>query len=101
MKILFIQILVFMAVYSTIIFTFILLYTKFDKIKKCFHFHNYSKPIYSKYVSFHVRDIIYECRCGKRKSKRTERTFSSTFPIETNICVGDEEFKRILNGENF
>lgn len=61
------------------------------------HIHYFDKPIASKYVSFHTRDIIYECRCGKRKVVREHRRFGEPFPIETNILITQKEFESILN----
>jgi len=48
------------------------------------HIHIYNTPIHSRYVSFSTREIIYECRCGKRCSKSVTKSFGSAFPIETS-----------------
>ena len=53
-------------------------------------YHQYEKPIISRYVSFGTRKIMYECKCGKRKSYYISVPFDIPFPIETNdITYGD------------
>lgn len=71
----------------------------FSKILKLLHIHYYNKPIASEYVSFHTRDIIYQCRCGKRKLRHEFFAFSEEFPIETKYGAGlgnHKEFMDIL-----
>jgi hypothetical protein len=67
-----------------------------NKILAWLHTCNFSKPIVSKYVSFNKRDIIYECKCGKRKIIRVYRTFGIAFPIKTTNFITKEEFKKFL-----
>lgn len=69
-----------------------------NSLKSFFHIHFFSKPIVSKYISFHARKIIYECRCGKRKSKMVRKSFSETFPIPTDIFLTEEQFELIERG---
>jgi hypothetical protein len=61
------------------------------------HFCIFSKPILSKYVTFNERDIIFKCRCGKKKIKRVYAAFSEPFPIETTNFISDKDFKKIAN----
>ena len=68
--------------------------------KRKFHRHSYTKPIVSKYVSFSSRNIIYQCKCGHRKSTKIFRIFGEEFPIETSTFLDDDEFERILNGSD-
>lgn len=49
------------------------------------------------YVSFNTRDIVYECRCGKRKIIRVYRPFDVPFPIETTYFITRKELKSIAN----
>lgn len=65
----------------------------FKKNHRC----NFTKPIASKYLTFSSRNIIYECRCGKRKMMRVWRRFDDPFPIDTNILISNQEMERILN----
>lgn len=67
------------------------------KIKECLHICYYSTPIASKYVSFNTRDIVYECRCGKRKIKRFDSIMNIPFPIETNFLMTRAELEKIAN----
>jgi hypothetical protein len=69
-----------------------------NKVKTFLHIHRYNKPIASMYISFHGRDIIYECSCGKRKLERVHRSFSTPFPIETTIGMSYKDIERILAG---
>lgn len=69
-------------------------------IKKIFerlHVCSFSKPIKSMYVSFNTRDIVYECRCGKRKIIREYRPFDVPFPIETTNYITRKELEEIAN----
>jgi hypothetical protein len=55
------------------------------------------KPIYSRYVSFNSRDIIYELANGKRVVRRVSREFGDAFPIPTaNILNDSKVVKEIL-----
>lgn len=65
------------------------------RLLKLFHIHNY-KPIFSRYRTFSSRDIIYECKCGKRKSVKVWRGFSDPFPIPTNHLVTRKEYQDVL-----
>ena len=69
-----------------------------QKISNKVHICLYNKPIVSRYISFNKRDIIYQCRCGKRKSYSIYREFGSSFPIETKILLSKQEYLDILNG---
>lgn len=42
------------------------------------------------YISFNTRDIVYECKCGKRKIERETRSFSDPFPIKTTLITRKE-----------
>jgi hypothetical protein len=69
-------------------------------IKRIFerlHICSFSKPIVSRYISFNTRDIVYECRCGKRKIERVYRSFSSPFPIETTLFITNKEIQKIAD----
>ena len=48
------------------------------------------------YISFNTRDIVYECRCGKRKIIRKYRPFDVPFPIATNF-ITRKELEAIAN----
>lgn len=60
----------------------------------------YSKPIVSRYVSFNTRDIVYECKCGKRKLKRQFFSYNQPFPIETKMFITVYEIKQMENESN-
>jgi hypothetical protein len=68
--------------------------------KNKLHVHSYDKPIVSQYVSFNTRDIVYECKCGKRTIKRVYKSFSDPFPIQTTLHLTNEELKKIVNNNN-
>ena len=68
--------------------------------KKGMHLCRFSKAIVSKYVSFSTRDIIYQCKCGKRRCKRVTKAFEANFPIQTTNLISDKEFDHILAGGN-
>lgn len=72
----------------------------FTNLIKKMHVCNFNKPIASMYISFHGRDIVYECQCGKRKIEREYRVFNSPFPIETNIGIDSKAMERIAAGED-
>ncbi len=63
------------------------------KLHVCYH----NKPIISRYMSFHTREIIYECKCGHRQVERVTRAFSDPFPIETTSLIAYKEFGTHLN----
>jgi hypothetical protein len=65
------------------------------------HCHSYFKPIVSKYVSFNTRDIVYECRCGKRKIIRDYRPFDVPFPIQTTNFITHQELEKIANEKEY
>lgn len=72
----------------------------FFKLRKInLHSHSYCKPIVSRYISFNTRDIVYECRCGKRKIIRDYRPFDIPFPIKTNHFITNKELKDIANSK--
>ena len=68
--------------------------------KKGLHLCRFSHPIVSKYVGFETRNIIYQCKCGKRKCKKVTRTFEDNrdFPIKTSVMMTEKEFDIILAG---
>lgn len=61
------------------------------------HICSFSKPIVSRYISFNTRDIVYECRCGKRKIEREYRSFDNPFPIQTTNFITHQELEKIAN----
>ena len=72
----------------------------FKRLKQFFHVHRYSDPILSKYVSFSCRDIIWQCKCGKRISIREWRLFDSPFSKETDIHVTIKYYEEVLHGKS-
>lgn len=69
-------------------------------IKKIFdwlHACSFSKPIVSRYISFNTRDIVYECKCGRRKIIRIYRAFDVPFPIKTTHFITMKELEAIAN----
>mgnify|MGYP006895934978 FL=1 len=70
---------------------------KWECGKSKIHIHSFYKPIASMYVSFHCRDIVYQCRCGEMVIKRECRAFSDPFPIQTNISITRKELEQIAN----
>jgi hypothetical protein len=62
------------------------------------HTHYHGTPIVSKYRSFETRDIIYECRCGHRKSMVVYDNYYTGrgFPIPTEMLMSDKEFNERL-----
>jgi len=70
---------------------------KWENGKIKVHCHSYYKPIVSIYVSFNTRDIVYECRCGKRKIIRDYRPFDVPFPIQTTNFITHQELEKIAN----
>jgi hypothetical protein len=69
-------------------------------LSKILHIHFYIKPIASQYVSFGGRNIIYECRCGKRRIEYVRKAYGDPFPIKTNILITDNEMQSILKENN-
>lgn len=66
-------------------------------LKKLFHVH-YFKPILSSYVSFNVRNIVYECpKCKARMIEKIKKSFSEPFPIETSGCFSEKELQDVMN----
>lgn len=63
--------------------------------KSFFHLHWFNKPIAYIYTSAYSRDIIFQCRCGKKVSIEDYRDFLNSFPEEPPKFT-EEEFKRIL-----
>lgn len=70
---------------------------KWETSKIKVHCHSYLNPIVSRYISFNTRDIVYECRCGKRKIIRDYRPFDMPFPIETTNLITHQELEKIAN----
>jgi hypothetical protein len=69
----------------------------FKRKHKCKH----TLAIASKYLSFSIRDIIYQCKCGKRELKRESFFFDQPFPIETLYgYYNTEEFNKLLTENN-
>jgi hypothetical protein len=66
-------------------------------MKNIFHIHNFKKPVASQYRSFNGRNIIFECKCGKREMRFIYDFFGRGFPLETNILITDKEMEQILN----
>ena len=65
---------------------------------RLFHIHNW-KPKLSRYISFNTRDILYECKCWKRKIETVSRDFDTPFPIETAMMITHKEMQdALLNG---
>lgn len=60
---------------------------------KKFHIHSFNKPIISRYISFNTRDIIYECKCGKRILKNVYRNYGEA----TTPFLEKHDMERILN----
>lgn len=82
---------VFLIGYIFSIFQFVLM--PFAREHRC----KLDKPIISRYVSFNVRDIVYECKCGKRTIHRIYRPFHIDFPIETTPYVTKKDLEKIAN----
>jgi hypothetical protein len=66
-------------------------------IKKRIHLHEFDTPIVSMYVSFHCRDIVYQCKCGEGRITRVCLPFGKSFDIETTIGITQKELKQIAN----
>lgn len=67
-----------------------------------FHIHSFNTPVASEYRSFNIRRIIYQCKCGCKKSERVNRPFDSNidFPIKLSCLIGKEDFEDILENPN-
>lgn len=65
-------------------------------MKKFLHIHKWN-PKLSRYISFHTRDILYECKCGKRKIETVYRSFDKPFPIETAMNLTHKEMQDALS----
>jgi len=65
------------------------------------HICSFSKPIISRYVSFNTRDIVYECRCGKKRIIRDYRPFDEPFPIQTTNFITHQELENIANDAEY
>lgn len=67
------------------------------RLLKLFHKCWYKKPILSRYLSFNSREIVFECRCGKRKLfEVTVSDSDKPFPIQTTPFLTDEDIKQCL-----
>ena len=66
-------------------------------IKNKLQVHYFSKPIVSEYRSFNVRNIIFECRCGKRELRKEVRGFDEDFSMPTSHLVTTKQMNEILN----
>ena len=66
-------------------------------LKNKLHVHYFSKPIVSKYISFNVRNIIFECRCSQRKLRKEVRTFNESFSMPTTHFITTKEMNEFLN----
>lgn len=68
--------------------------------KSFFHFHQFNIPFASMYISFNTRNIIYKCKCGKKKSFIISKDFGDPFPMKTthniNEPISKKQFKKIL-----
>jgi hypothetical protein len=71
-------------------------------INPIFHIHRFDTPIVCRYVGFEHRDIIYQCRCGKRKSVEVYDNYytGKGFPIAPS-GVSIKEYKTILDGAEY
>lgn len=65
-------------------------------LKAAVHVHYFGKIVRSRYVSFNYRDVIYECRCGKRKLVKDVR-HDDVYPFETNILITNQEMLKALH----
>jgi hypothetical protein len=62
---------------------------------KLFHTHNYSKIIASQYVSFNYRNVVVECKCGKRKIEKYHH--DNVYPFKTNCFITNIEMEKLIN----
>ncbi len=63
---------------------------------RLFHIDMYLKPIISSYVSFGTRDVVWECRCGKRKLIREYRNFGDPFSMGWTCNLSKDEMTQVL-----
>ncbi len=75
-------------------------YRVMKKILSLLHIHIFNTPITSEYISFNTRNIIYQCRCGCKKSYNVTMPFGVSFPIQTSSFLTQKEFKKILKDTN-
>ncbi len=68
-------------------------------LSKKLHIHRFDKPLVSQYASFNTRNIIFECRCGKRRLENEYTPFGTPFSIETTHFITNEQMQQILNNE--
>ncbi len=54
------------------------------------------KAIASRYISFGTRDIVRECKCGKRAINREYYQYGDPLPIPTNILISHKELEAFL-----
>ena len=64
-------------------------------LHRVLHIHKW-KPKLSRYLSFNSREILYECKCGKRKLKEVRKDFDTPFPIETTMMISHKEMQDAL-----
>jgi azurin len=60
------------------------------------HYHEFNKPVMSRYVSFNSRDIIFECKCGELKMVRENRGYADAFSMGTNLYTTAQEMDDFL-----
>jgi hypothetical protein len=71
----------------------------FDLVVRKLHIHVYGKPVVSMYRSFNYRDVIFECRCGKRIIKNVRH--DEIFPFETAYMIDRKEFEQYLTNNKY
>lgn len=64
-------------------------------LKNYFHIHNYNKIIASQYLSFSYRNVVVECKCGKRRIEI--RHHDSVHPFETTSLITNKEMEDLCN----
>ena len=65
-------------------------------MRNIFNIHNF-KPILSRYITFTSRDIIYECKCGKKEERNVRKAYGDPFPIETSVMLTRKDYIKALN----
>jgi len=68
-------------------------------MRNIFHIHIFNTPLASQYIGFNTRNIIWECRCGKRKLIQESRNFGEPFSMPTSNFMTTKEFEEILNNK--
>lgn len=63
------------------------------------HIHIHSTPITSRYRGFGSRDIMFQCRCGHKISKKESREFGEPFSFD-GICLNNKSFYILLDSNN-